>query len=234
MSLITVTVLEPRRLTVPDALVGRARRREIGRRLYDVMTDLIFSTTNYRQTLFQAVMEGSYLHGGSRVVVEDVERHPLTYRRLIASSFALGKRLATMTAPRERVGVMLPNSVGAAVTFFALQAYGSVPALLNFSTGPAALKAPCKAAEIKMILTSRRFIQMAKLEPLMEQLSTEAGFVYLEDLREQMGLGDKIWGLIAGWVPRAATRAPAAMPAPTIRRWCCSPPAPKARPRAWC
>ncbi len=73
---ITVTVLEPRRLTVPDALVGRARRREIGRRLYDVMTDLIFSTTNYRQTLFQAVLEGSYLHGGSRVVVEDVERHP--------------------------------------------------------------------------------------------------------------------------------------------------------------
>ncbi len=33
----------------------------------------------------------------------------------------------------------------------------------------------------------------------MEQLSTEAGFVYLEDLREQMGLGDKVWGLIAGW-----------------------------------
>lgn len=196
---ITITVLEPRKLTVPDALVGRARRREIGRRLYDVMTDLIFSTCNYRQTLFQAVLEGSYLHGGARIVVEDVERKPLTYRRLIASSFALGKRLASMTAPRERVGVMLPNSVGAAVTFFALQAYGSVPALLNFSTGPAALKAACKAAEIKMILTSRRFIQMAKLEPLMEQLSTEAGFVYLEDLRAQMGLGDKIWGLIAGW-----------------------------------
>ena len=46
-----------------------------------------------------------------------------------------------MTEPGERVGVLVPNVNAAAVVFFALQAFGRVPAMLNFSAGPANLEA---------------------------------------------------------------------------------------------
>ena len=33
------------------------------------------------------------IHGGQAIVVEDIERQPITYRRLIAGSFVLGSAL---------------------------------------------------------------------------------------------------------------------------------------------
>ena len=58
---------------------------------------------------------------------------------------------------------MLPNSVGAVVAFFALQAFGRVPAMLNFSTGTKNMIAALTAARIKTVLTSRRFVETARM-----------------------------------------------------------------------
>ena len=55
--------------------------------------------------------------------------------------WSLGRKFAALTEPGERVGVLLPNVNAAAVVFFALQAFGRVPAMLNFSAGPANLEA---------------------------------------------------------------------------------------------
>ena len=46
-----------------------------------------------------------------------------------------------------------------AVTFFALQTIGRVPAMLNFSAGAVNIGAACRAAEVKTILTSRAFVE---------------------------------------------------------------------------
>src|SRR5260221_720806 len=129
---ITITILEPRRIAVDAALRGRKRRQAIGLQLYDIMTDLIFETNEVRQTLFEAMLDASRVHGRDRPVVEDIERRPLSYDRLIAGSFPLGRRLTALAPPGGRIGVVLPNSAALAVTFFGLQAIGRVPALLNF------------------------------------------------------------------------------------------------------
>jgi acyl-[acyl-carrier-protein]-phospholipid O-acyltransferase/long-chain-fatty-acid--[acyl-carrier-protein] ligase len=194
---IAITILEPRRLRVDAALRGRPRRRAIGLQLYDVMVGLIFATTNSRQTLFSAVLDARHVHGGKRPVVEDIERRPISYDRLVAASFVLGWRLAPLAERGERVGVLMPNSVGLAVAFFALQATGRVPALLNFSTGPAGMVAACRAAQLATVLTSRRFIAAAKLEAAAEALAATARLVFLEDIRAGIGLSDRLYGAVA-------------------------------------
>ena len=71
-------------------------------------------------------------------ILEDHERKPISYRDLIRAAFALGRKLAGMTAPGEHVGVLLPSSQAAAVTFFALQAVGTggfADALLGLADG---------------------------------------------------------------------------------------------------
>jgi acyl-[acyl-carrier-protein]-phospholipid O-acyltransferase/long-chain-fatty-acid--[acyl-carrier-protein] ligase len=194
---ITLTVLEPQEFQIPDHVRGRDRREMASLQLYDMMTEMIFATCNTDMTLFQALVEGRGVHGRKCPVVEDIERAPLTYQALITRSYVLGRRLAAITGPDERVGVLLPNSAGAAVTFFALQAMGRVPAMLNFSTGLNNMLSACQTAQVKTILTSRLFVRMAKMEEVIAGLGETAEIVYLEDMRKQIGALDKLYGLIA-------------------------------------
>jgi len=101
----------------------------------------------------------------------------------------------------ERVGVLLPNAKGAAVTFFALQAFGRVPAMLNFSTGINSMLSALKGAEIRTVLTSRRFIERGQLQATEAALSEKANMVYLEDMVASIGMFDKLRGLAASHMP---------------------------------
>lgn len=139
---------------------------------------------------------------GDKEILEDQDRKPLTYTGLIRAAFVLGRKLAAMTAPGERVGILLPSSMGVVVTFFGLHAFGRVPVMLNFTSGPRNLKAALEAAGATRVLTARRFIEQAKLEELVETLSEQAEIVWLDDLRKTIGLKDKIFGLMAGLMPR--------------------------------
>ncbi len=203
---ITVTILEPRKFDIPEDVVGRARRQMAGVKLYDVMTDMIFETCDYKMTLFEALVEARDQHGGKHPIIEDIERTPLSYDRVILGSHVLGRKLCGFTDAGERVGVLLPNSAGGAVTFFALQCYGRVPAMLNFSTGAKNMVAAIKAAEIKTVLTSKRFVDLGNLEDTVKELSEHAEIVYLEDIRPQITLLDKLAGLLAKLWPARAVR----------------------------
>lgn len=201
---ITITILEPRRFEIPDTAVGRQRRRVASDQLYDVMSTLMFETCDVDETLFSALLNARSVHGGGFQILEDIERQPATYNKLILGSLILGRAIAKITTPGENVGFLLPNAIGGAATFFALQHIGRVPAMLNFSAGPANVVSACRTAEVRTVLTSRRFIEAGKLEPLVEALDGVARIVFLEDLRDSLTLGDKLLGLLgracAGWL----------------------------------
>ncbi|NQV22158.1 MAG: acyl-[ACP]--phospholipid O-acyltransferase [Rhodospirillales bacterium] len=193
---ITITIMPPRPIDVPATLTGRARRQAVGRELYDVMSELIFETCDTRRSLFKALVDTASVHGAKQPALEDTERKPLSYGRLILGALVLGRKLAKLTRKGENTGFMLPNSVGAAVTFFALQAFGRVPAMLNFTSGAKNILAAVSAAQIKTVLTSRRFVQLAKLDKEVKALTTQVTVIYLEDIKEQISILDKIIGLI--------------------------------------
>jgi acyl-[acyl-carrier-protein]-phospholipid O-acyltransferase/long-chain-fatty-acid--[acyl-carrier-protein] ligase len=129
------------------------------------------------------------------VVLEDVAA-PLNYRRLLVGASLLGGQFARrIAANQRRVGVLLPNVNGTPVTLLALWAIGKTPALLNYSTGSAVMLACCQLAGLKQVITSRAFIEKARLK--LESL-IEAGveLIYLEDIRKQITGGDKLLALL--------------------------------------
>jgi acyl-[acyl-carrier-protein]-phospholipid O-acyltransferase/long-chain-fatty-acid--[acyl-carrier-protein] ligase len=193
---IHIRVLPATRLRTPDGLAGRARRAALRRALGDEMVRSTFAAAPVDTTLFDALLEARRQHGGGHVVADDLEQKPMTYRGLITASYALGSAIARRTRRSERVGVLLPTSRGAVVTFFALQAIERVPAMLNFSAGPASVRAACQAAEISLILTARRFVEKAKLDALITALEPHAKIVYLEDVRPEIGVVSKITALV--------------------------------------
>ncbi len=198
---VRMSVLPPRQLSLSPSLKGRNRRRAAGRELYDVLSDALFATTDISKTLMRSLIEASRLNGRGYPIVEDVNFKPVTYGSLLTGAFVLGERLERITAEGEVVGVLLPNSAGALVGFFALQAYHRVPAMLNPTAGAAGVEAACRTAGIKTVLCARQFVAKAKLEPLLKQLSRHVTVIYLDDLRQTIGLGARLRGVMASLMP---------------------------------
>jgi len=205
---ITLTVLPPRRFEIKGEMTARARRAIAGRRLYDEMSNMIFATSETDSTLFQALLDAKDVNGGHAPIVEDIKREPLTYKKLVVGSMALGRAFDPLTRKGEAVGVLLPNVAGVVATFFALQRIGRVPAMLNYTAGLTNLKAACQAAEVKTIITARAFIAQGKLEPIVEGLEADGRtFLYLEDVAKSLGAVAKLRALIASrWAGRLHRR----------------------------
>ena len=118
---------------MPPDVKGRKRRQLIGNKLYELMTEAMFAGSDYQQTLFTSLLDARSTHGRRYKVVEDIDRVPTNYQQFVTRSYILGSIIAKKTAPGENVGILLPNMVSTALTFFAMQAYSRVPAMLNFS-----------------------------------------------------------------------------------------------------
>ncbi|CFX28797.1 Acylglycerophosphoethanolamine acyltransferase [Candidatus Filomicrobium marinum] len=197
-----VSILPPVKLDVPEDLRGRARRQSAGARLQDIMVEAAVATASTEQTLFQALAEARRTRDTGRAAIEDPLGTKLSYAKLITSAQVLGAKLKPLAGIGESVGVLLPNSAGVAVTFFALQTIGRVPAMLNFTAGSSNLISACKAAKIKVILTSRAFIEKARLGDVVASLSEHTRIIYLEDVRASISAGDKLRGVMAGSSPQ--------------------------------
>ena len=204
---ITLTIMPPVQLSVPPHIRGRTRRHAAGVKLYDVMTNMMFQSNNLQQTLFQSLLNAKTVHGGQHIIVEDIERKPLTYAQFITRCFILGIVLRKQTQAAENVGILLPNMIGTLVCFFGLQIFGRVPAMLNYATGAKNLLVACQISGIRQVLTSRRFVAVGKLNHLIEALQAQQVAIhYLEDLRDKVSLWDKFRGLLISAVPQTYYR----------------------------
>jgi acyl-[acyl-carrier-protein]-phospholipid O-acyltransferase/long-chain-fatty-acid--[acyl-carrier-protein] ligase len=198
---VTVTILEPVKLTVDPALKGKKRRQAASAALYGIMSDLVFRTTSTDHTVFEAVLKAASQQGKRRVAIEDPISGPLTYKRMLLGAAILGAKLMPYAPVGRAVGVMLPNANGAVVTLLGLMSAGRVPAMINFTAGATNILHACRAAQLDTILTSRAFVEKGRLTNLVATLGQTVKIVYLEDLRESVTAGDKIRGLINAGKP---------------------------------
>lgn len=162
-----------------------------------------FDPQSCRTSLFAALLRAKQTFGADKEILEDPERQPLTYDRLVLGALVLGAELAKGTRRLETVGVLLPNVVGLPVVIFGLNAFGRVPALLNFSAGVKSLRSAIRTGVIRRLVTSRRFVSLGNLQPVIDDLATievapgkRLEIVYLEDVRKSIGLVAKLTGLV--------------------------------------
>ncbi len=193
---ITIQILPHTYVTPPPDLRGKNRRKYSGHILGDIMTEMMFVTSHYRQTIFASLLEARKIHGGKHIIAKDLERIPLSYDNLITRAIVIGNALKGITVEGENVGVFLPNSTKTLAVVLGLQLYGRVPAMLNYSTGSAGMVSACDIALVKTVLTSRRFIELGKLTEEAQHLGGQVKLVYLEDLAGQLSRLDKFQALV--------------------------------------
>ena len=150
-----------------------------------------FKLSRAKTDLFSALLRAKSQFGASKVAIVDGDEREITYKEIVRAAFGLGNALKKLTKKDEKVGVLLPTGAGAVIAFYALEAFGRVPAMLNFTAGAKNLLSALKAAEVTKIVTAHQFVELGNLQPLIEQLFGSAEFVYLEDVREGLTLSDQ-------------------------------------------
>ena len=154
-----------------------------------------------KRAIFQAYLESARKNGAKTVAVTDGDGKDFTFQDITRASFALGGAIGRMTEKNERVGILLPTGAGAIISLFALLSRGRVPAMLNFTSGSKNLLAACKAAQVRRIVTAKKFVELANLEKLIDELSDAVDIVYLEDVKDQVQPRDKALAIIGPILP---------------------------------
>ena len=193
---ITLTILPPTELSVPEAINAKVRRHKSGEALRRLMQEMALAQPPQR-TLYGALCNVAKLHGRRRRVVEDIKQVEYSYHDLLKMTLALGRLAKLYTEPGEKVGLLLPNMTPSLALLLGLTAFGRVPAMLNYTAGIDGMQAACDAAQIRTLITSHAFVEQAKLADKLAALQGLGRIVYLEDLRKEMTFRDKLW--LMGW-----------------------------------
>lgn len=202
---VTLSILPATGIAMPQAATAKQRRRMAGEAMRRTMQEMLFQSQPV-QTLFSAFLDAISVHGRKTRLVEDMRQVEESYGELLKKSLALGRLVEKISASGEAVGLLMPNVSNTVCLIFGMSAMQRVPAMLNYTAGTAGLQNACTAAKVKTIITSRQFVEAAKLADTVAALQ-DVELVYLEDLRSRFSLRDKLWLMgYALWLPRIATR----------------------------
>ncbi|MDY6408097.1 MAG: AMP-binding protein [Pseudomonadota bacterium] len=205
---ISLTVLPPVQFNdYPDDMPTREVRQLSSSRLYDVMSQMTFDSFEKDKTIFEKVIRAMVMAGRFKPILEDTARKPVKFMALFLKSFVLGGMLHRAAPDEKYLGIMIPTSNACALTVFGLHAYGKIPAMINFTSGPKQVIATCKTIGLKSIVTAHKVVALAKLENLVEEIQ-QAGIriLYLEDLAPTLTLKDKLKGVLYALMPMRAYR----------------------------
>lgn len=203
---ITITILAPTAIPMPEGEIAKQRRRKAGEAMRRIMQKMLFDSQP-KQTLYSGFLDMVSIYGRRRRVVEDLKQIEYSYGDLLKMILALGRLVAKESTPGECIGIVMPNLAATVCLLIGAGALERLPAMLNYKAGPGGMRDACTAAGIKTIFASRAFIQQAKL---VEDMAALVGvrILYLEDLRPQIGLRDRLWILRGMLFPRAAETSP--------------------------
>lgn len=180
------------KLSADDMLKpAKVKRRAAGEALRELMQNMLVASQPIKP-IFESFLDTIELYGSKKLIIEDAAQVEESYKDLLKKSLALGKIATKVTKEREAVGVLMPNVSNTLGLILGLSAFNRVPALLNYTAGADGIKNACIAADIKTIISSKKFIEMAKLSEVVSKLQG-IQIIYLEDAKESFSIVDKAW-----------------------------------------
>lgn len=126
----------------------------------------------------------------SRMAMADLRSPSLSYRKVLVASLAMARHLRTAWDGQANVGIMLPASKGGAIINLAAAIAGKTAVNINFTTGRAGVESAARQAKLRTIITSREFLEKAKIDR-----PSGVSILYAED--EMAGITR--WGKLAAF-----------------------------------
>jgi acyl-[acyl-carrier-protein]-phospholipid O-acyltransferase/long-chain-fatty-acid--[acyl-carrier-protein] ligase len=99
-----------------------------------------------------------------RMLFADASKPRVSRIGALAGSIVLARKLREHWGDDEHVGILLPPSVGGALVNLAAAFAGRATVNLNYTAGAAGMTSAAKQAKLRSVVTSRVFLEKAKLE----------------------------------------------------------------------
>ena len=129
-----------------------------------------------------------------RFVMSDQRRPHVSAAQSLIGSIAVARALRPLWKDQQNVGILLPPSVAGALANVAAPLCGKTSVNLNSTVGRSGLEAAVRQAGLRTILTSRAFIEKAKLE-----LPAGPSMLWIEDVAATIGRKDKWLAALLGF-----------------------------------
>jgi len=201
---ITVSLQPPTSIAMPTGETGRMRRRKAGESMRRIMQEMIFRSHPI-QTLYDALLDAMRICGRKRKLVEDMKQTEYSYNTLLKMTLVLGLLIRRNSARGETVGILLPNLAATLCMVIGMTAFRRIPAMLNYTAGTDGMQSACVAARISTIVTSRKFLETARLQGQVDALKGIKA-IYLEDLQPTVTIGVKLWAMLHLLFPKLLGR----------------------------
>jgi len=137
----------------------------------------------------------------TRMAVVDARTPALSFFKTLVGSIIFARKLKPLLEGQQVVGVLLPPSVGGALTNVALQIMGKAPVNLNYTASAETMAEAARQAGLTHVITAHAFLERMPLE-------VPGTAVYLEDVRGTITKLDRFAGMAAAllapvwWVER--------------------------------
>jgi len=122
-----------------------------------------------------------------RLALADLRSPPVSYGKALVAALAMAHRLKPAWEGQTNVGIMLPASMGAAVVNLAAAMAGKTAVNLNFTTGRAGIESAARQAGLRTIVTSREFLEKAKIE-----WPSGVSLIFVEDEKAAITRAEKL------------------------------------------
>jgi acyl-[acyl-carrier-protein]-phospholipid O-acyltransferase/long-chain-fatty-acid--[acyl-carrier-protein] ligase len=126
-----------------------------------------------------------------RFAFADATRPRVSRIRALAGAVALARALRRRWDGQATVGILLPPSVAGALVNFAATLSGRTCVNLNYTAGRAGMASAARQAALRTVVTSRVFVEKAKLE-----VPEGVEPMWMEDLAPTIGRGARAWALL--------------------------------------
>ncbi|HWP59613.1 MAG TPA: AMP-binding protein [Candidatus Acidoferrales bacterium] len=155
---------------------------------------------NEKDLLHTRFLKAAKRHWSSLCMADSTGKE-LNYGQALTAALLLSRQLGKHCAGEQKVGILLPSSVGGALANIALLFAGKIPVNLNFTVGREALESAIRQCAMRTIITSRAFVSQANLEP-------PGGAIFLEDLFQKAKPIEKLFTpCVARFFPGRLLRA---------------------------
>jgi acyl-[acyl-carrier-protein]-phospholipid O-acyltransferase/long-chain-fatty-acid--[acyl-carrier-protein] ligase len=147
----------------------------------------------HMQTLDRAFVRTARQHP-TQFFMADGRTPRVSFASALSKTLYIARRLRTQIGSESMIGLLLPPSVGGALTNYALMLMGRVPVNLNYTSSSEVIASCARQCNIDVVITSRAFLDR------FPNLELPGRTLLLEDALANPRLTEKLAALALAWL----------------------------------
>ena len=125
-----------------------------------------------------------------RFMMADGKTPKVRFFSALTKTIFIARRLSREVGDQPMTGLLLPPSVGGALTNYALTMLGRVPVNLNYTASSEVIASCAKQCDVDIVITSKAFVER------FPRLEIPVRTVFLEDVLESPGMFEKFFAFL--------------------------------------